>query len=206
MRFTTAITATSVATALVLAGASLAHAQQAPATSFAALSKRLAIGETVVVTDLTGHTVKGKIEAVSDTTLVLRSDGRALQLATPTVQRVARLQSSVWLGAAVGAGAGFAFGVLQLRRGHLGGGWAPGCLRGRGRSTCRRLLPTRTGRVHQTRTTSAADSGHAVAGPKRWRPSGSDPLLIEEDDQSSRPRVLATHKPMVITAAHPRTA
>jgi hypothetical protein len=49
-----------------------AHAQ-APATAFAELPSRLSIGETVFVTNRPAKTVKGQVQHVSDTILVLRS-------------------------------------------------------------------------------------------------------------------------------------
>jgi hypothetical protein len=95
-------------------GAAQPATTSAPTTSFAELSRQLTTGETVLVTDVTGHSVKGTVVRVSDNTLVLRRHRGDLQLAAPTVLRVARLKSSVWLGAAIGASAGFAFGAILV--------------------------------------------------------------------------------------------
>jgi hypothetical protein len=85
---------------------------QAPATSFAELQGRLSIGETVFVTTLTGKTVDGKVQRVSDTVLVLRSDPDDLRLAAADVQRIARRGHPIRL-AAPAAPARPALGRLQ---------------------------------------------------------------------------------------------
>jgi hypothetical protein len=88
-----------------------AHAQ-APATTFAELPNRLAIGETVFVTDQAGQTVKGKVQQVSDTVLLLRSDHNDFALAASDVQRIARRGHTLRNWALTGLTAGFATGAI----------------------------------------------------------------------------------------------
>ena len=85
---------------------------QAPAASFADLQSRLKIGDTVLVTRDTGGIFKGKVEQVSDTTLVLRSRGQDLQLAAPEVLRVARPAHTLRNGILIGFAAGFTVGAV----------------------------------------------------------------------------------------------
>ena len=91
--------------------AATAHAQ-APATTFAELSNRLALGETVFVTNQAGRTVKGRVRQVSDTILLLRSGQDDLTLDASDVQRIARRGHTLRNGALFGLAGGFATGVL----------------------------------------------------------------------------------------------
>ncbi len=85
---------------------------QAPATSFADLQSRLKVGETVLVTQGTGGIFKGKVERVTDASLLLRNRGRDLQLAAPTVLRVARPVHTLRNGTLIGLVAGFTAGAV----------------------------------------------------------------------------------------------
>ena len=88
-----------------------AHAQ-APATTFAELPNRLVIGETVFATYQTGRTVKGKVQQVSDTILLLRSGQDDLTLAASDVQRITRRGHTLRNGALIGLAAGFTTGAI----------------------------------------------------------------------------------------------
>ena len=85
---------------------------QAPATTFAELPNRLAIGETVFVTNQSAQTVKGKVQQVSDTILLLRTRQDDLTLAAPDVRRIARRGHTLRNGALTGLVAGFATGAI----------------------------------------------------------------------------------------------
>ena len=93
----------------LMAMAAVAHAQ-APATSFGELRSRLSIGDTLFVTDRAGKTVKGRVQQVTDTILVLRSGPDDLTLAASDVQRIARRGHEVRNGALIGLAAGFVVG------------------------------------------------------------------------------------------------
>jgi hypothetical protein len=85
---------------------------QAPATSFAELASVLKTGETVSVTDNAGRVVKGRVQQVSDTILVLGTDQGDLSLAAPNVRRIARPRHPVRKGALIGLGVGFPLGAI----------------------------------------------------------------------------------------------
>ena len=79
---------------------------QPQATSFAELQGRLKIGDTVNVTDDAGKTIKGNVEQVSDTMLVLRSGGHDLPLPVLKVQRISRPVHTLRNGALIGLAGG----------------------------------------------------------------------------------------------------
>ena len=79
---------------------------QSPTTSFAELQGRLKVGDTVNVTDDAGKTVKGNVEQVSDTMLVLRSGGHDLPLPVLKVQRISRPVHTLRNGALIGLAGG----------------------------------------------------------------------------------------------------
>ena len=85
---------------------------QPQTTSFAELQGRLKIGDTVNVTDEAGETIKGHVELVSDTMLVLRSRGHDLPLPALKVQRISRPVHTVRTGALIGLAAGFTLGAI----------------------------------------------------------------------------------------------
>jgi hypothetical protein len=85
---------------------------QSPTTSFAELQGRLKVGDTVNVTDDAGKTVKGNVEQVSDTMLVLRSGGYDLALPALSVQRISRPVHNLRNGALIGLAAGFTIGAI----------------------------------------------------------------------------------------------
>jgi hypothetical protein len=95
--------------AVFLASATAAHAQ-APDASFADLTGRLKAGESVSVTTNAGETITGRVEHVSDTMLVLKSDAHDRQLAVQDVQRIALPVHTGRYGALIGLAAGFAVG------------------------------------------------------------------------------------------------
>jgi len=90
---------------------------QAPATSFAELASLLKTGETVSVTNNAGKIVKGEVQQVSDTILVLRSGQHDLSLVDADVQRIVRsrhtLRNGALIGLAAGAVAGAALAASQ---------------------------------------------------------------------------------------------
>src|SRR5215467_3372351 len=104
---------TSVAGVLItlLSLAAAANAQP-QVTSFAELQGRLKIGDTVNVTDDVGQTIKGNVEQVSDTMLVLRSRGHDLPLPVLSVQRISRPVHTLRNGALIGLAAGFTVGAI----------------------------------------------------------------------------------------------
>jgi hypothetical protein len=86
---------------------------QPQATSFTELQGRLQIGDTVNVTNDGGETIKGDVERVSDTLLVLRSrGGHDLQLPVLNVQRISRPVHTLRNGALIGLAAGFTIGAI----------------------------------------------------------------------------------------------
>ena len=85
---------------------------QDPVTSFAELPTRLKAGDTILVTNDAGETIKGKVERVVETMLVLRSRQQTLQLTTADVQRIERPRVSLVKSALVGATVGFAAGAV----------------------------------------------------------------------------------------------
>jgi len=95
----------------LLSWAATARAQD-PATSFAELPTRLGAGDTILVTNDAGETIKGKVERVVDTMLVLRSRQQTLQLTAADVQRIERPRVSIGKNALVGATVGFAAGAV----------------------------------------------------------------------------------------------
>jgi hypothetical protein len=101
-----------IAVLLLLSSSAATARAQPPATSFTELQSRLHIGETVLVTDDAGQTVKGTVEQMSDVVLILRSQMHDRQLAAATVQRVARLVHPVREGALIGLVVGFAAGAI----------------------------------------------------------------------------------------------
>ena len=105
---------TSVAGVLItlLSLAAAANAQP-QVTSFAELQGRLKIGDTVNVTDDAGKTIKGNVEQVSDTMLVLRSGGHDLPLPVLKVQRISRPVHTLRNGALIGLAAGFTVGAIM---------------------------------------------------------------------------------------------
>ena len=176
----------------LMAMAAVGHAQ-APAISFGELRSRLSIGETVFVTNRAGKTVKGTVQQVTDTILVLRSGPDDLTLAASDVQRVARRGHTVRNGALIGLAAGFV----------VGGAWAAGadewyvhvlfescwCSRLRwalrsDRHGCRggsgRIASKRAGRVRfgNDRPRSGGDYGVAAAG--RRRHARADQLVMKD--------------------------
>ena len=95
----------------VLSLAATARAQP-QATSFAELQGRLKIGDTVNVTDDADWTIKGNVQQVSDTMLVLRSHGHDLPLPALKVQRISRPVHTLRNGALIGLAGGFTIGAI----------------------------------------------------------------------------------------------
>jgi len=104
---------TFLTTIICLWLAGVASAQQ-PARSFDALKFTIAIGDTISVADATGHEIKGRVTAISDTSLTLAVDGTSRSFAAADVSRVdRRRRDSTKNGALIGAGTGalVGFGV-----------------------------------------------------------------------------------------------
>lgn len=95
----------------LLSLAEVAHAQ-APASSFAELPSRLKAGETVSVMTEAGAVIKGEVEHVSDTILVLMRSTGTLQVAAQDVRRIDKSTTSKLRGAMVGLGVGFTVGAV----------------------------------------------------------------------------------------------
>jgi len=85
---------------------------QPQATSFAEVQGRLKVGDTVNVTDDAGETIKGNVVQVSDTMLVLRSQGHELPLPVLEVRRLSQPVHPVRNGALIGFAAGFITGAI----------------------------------------------------------------------------------------------
>ncbi|HMF18741.1 MAG TPA: hypothetical protein VKE98_16150 [Gemmataceae bacterium] len=104
---------TSVAGVLItlLSLAAAANAQPQVA-SFAELQGRVKIGDAVNVTDDAGKTIKGNVEQVSDTMLVLRSAGHDLPMPVLKVQRISRPVHTLRNGALIGLAGGFTIGAI----------------------------------------------------------------------------------------------
>ncbi|MFN8059502.1 MAG: hypothetical protein U0Q12_10070 [Vicinamibacterales bacterium] len=107
---------TLIARGIVLAIAGLLVAAvpvsaQAPATSFESLVARLRVGQRIWVTDAAGREVRGRIERLSASGLVLRARGLET-FAAADVRRVrARARDSLRSGTLIGLGIGGAFGT-----------------------------------------------------------------------------------------------
>lgn len=85
---------------------------QTPATSLAELRSRVSIGETVFVTNDAGDVIEGRVQGISDTVLLVQSEGGDRTFASQDVRRVARRGHAVRTTALAGALAGFAVGAL----------------------------------------------------------------------------------------------
>ena len=97
---------------LALASWAATARAQDPATSFAELPTRLGVGDTILVTNDAGETIKGKVERVVETMLVLRSRQQTLQLTAADVRRIERPRVSIGKSALVGATVAFAVGAV----------------------------------------------------------------------------------------------
>jgi hypothetical protein len=89
----------------------VAHAQT-PATSFAEVASRLRMGETVIATTEAGEAVRGKVEDVTDTTLLLRRRQDERTFSASDVRRIERPTDTLWNGALAGLAVGFGVGAL----------------------------------------------------------------------------------------------
>jgi hypothetical protein len=112
----------------LLSWAATARAQD-PATSFAELPTRLGAGDTILVTNDAGETIKGKVERVVETMLVLRSRQQTLQLSAADVQRIERPRVSIVKSALVGATVGFAAGGVMASTDDCSNNSFAGCFR-----------------------------------------------------------------------------
>ncbi|MEO8329065.1 MAG: hypothetical protein ABI586_03580 [Candidatus Nanopelagicales bacterium] len=87
-----------------------AHVQ--PTQSWPRLTERLEPGQPVAVTDAAGAQVRGRVAAVSATSLTLKVAGASRDFAAGDVRHVRRDGDSLWNGFAIGAGVGFLSAVL----------------------------------------------------------------------------------------------
>jgi small nuclear ribonucleoprotein (snRNP)-like protein len=93
---------------------------RAPAQTFGALAGRLESDQRLVVTTADGTQVRGRLEKVDASLLVLRTGGEVREFGENDVREVRRRGDRLWNGALFGAGAGGLGGAL------IGGG-RPGC-------------------------------------------------------------------------------
>jgi hypothetical protein len=101
-----------LATALTSATANA----QAPLAPFAGLVDHLSIGDSVTVTTAAGTTHQGRLRGLSDTALVLRTEGADLTLPAHGVVRIVRREHHIRNGMLIGFASGFVIGaVLALR-------------------------------------------------------------------------------------------
>ncbi len=112
----------------LLSWAAPARAQE-PVTSFAELPTRLEAGDTILVTNDAGETIKGKVERVVEAMLVLRSRQQTLQLTAADVQRIERPRVSIAKSALVGATVGFAAGAVMASTDDCSNNSFAGCFR-----------------------------------------------------------------------------
>lgn len=97
-----------------LAGAT-ADAQTSSAP-FSRLADRLSVGDAVTVTTAAGTTHEGRLRGLSDTALVLRTEGADLTLPASVVVRIARREHHIRNGMLIGFASGFVIGaVLAVR-------------------------------------------------------------------------------------------
>lgn len=88
-----------------------AHMQ--PTQSWLRLAERLHPGNPVAVTDAAGAEVRGRVVAVSATSLRLKVAGASRDFAADDVRHLRRDGDSLWNGFAIGAGVGFLFTALS---------------------------------------------------------------------------------------------
>ena len=109
--------------ALSLSSAAAEESQSAPATSFSALHSLLAPREQLIVRDNLGKTVKGRLVAISDSSLEVarRRWNFRTERRTWTEGSVARIQrlDSTWDGGAIGGAIGVVLVVIMAK--------SPGC-------------------------------------------------------------------------------
>ena len=101
---------------LTTALASATAGAQTSSAPFAGLADRLSIGDTLTVTTDGGTTHEGRLRGLSDTALVLRTEGADLTLPAPGVVRIVRREHHIRNGMVIGFASGFAVGaVLAVR-------------------------------------------------------------------------------------------
>ena len=97
-----------LSSALLIGSPGIAGAQT-PAASFDELKPRLQPGASVVITDAAGGQVRGKVTAVSGTSLNVLSQGKPRTFAPGEVGLItSRQRDSLWNGLLIGAAAGTA--------------------------------------------------------------------------------------------------
>jgi len=107
-------TVNTIAVVLVLMSFGFREARAQQATSFEQLKLLLEPGDTVTVTESSGQITKGKIEALTGTSLRLVAGGGVREMADRDVLEIRqRRGDSLGNGAIIGAIAGGAFGTLS---------------------------------------------------------------------------------------------
>lgn len=101
----------AILVAVILGWSAAAAFAQTPASSFAQLQTRLALGDSVIVTSEDGQVVKGKVLRLSESSLVLSRKGGDLTLPAGEVRRVALSSHAILGGAVIGLLAGATTGV-----------------------------------------------------------------------------------------------
>jgi hypothetical protein len=103
---------------LCLAFAPAARAQDAPSVPMpplAAVGTAVTAGEIVLVTDMKGATVKGRLDQVSDSALRLRIGGKTQAVPAAEIRSVRwQKRDPVWTGVLIGAAIGAAPGIYWL--------------------------------------------------------------------------------------------
>jgi hypothetical protein len=88
---------------------------QSVSRSFTDLERQLAVGESITVTDETGHELAGKISELSPTSLTLLVDRQPRTFSENQVRRVQQRRfDSLWNGVLIGGGVGAAVGLASV--------------------------------------------------------------------------------------------
>ena len=103
---------TIVAVVVLLISGTTARAQ-VPAGTFAEVPRLLKVGEMVVATTGTGETIRGRVQQVSETGLLLRRGSRDWNLSADDVRRVAYPTHAVRNGMLIGLAVGFTIGAVS---------------------------------------------------------------------------------------------
>ena len=83
------------------------------AQSLSEASRKLALGDTIYVQDVTGRTTEGVLEAVSSAGLTVKSPG-LFEFSADQIVKITKNGDPIWDGALKGGALGFAFGLFNI--------------------------------------------------------------------------------------------